>query len=134
MQSWHLKDQRMQMEVKRRGWRFLGHALRVPREYHCATTLTWTPMGTLERKVGCPKTTWRPLAWRKRERWRAESLGRKRELWLRTGESGRGVVRPSVQQGTKTIGEVRWRNVYEDECKTRSSPRNSLSWLRCATG
>ena len=47
---------RMSVEVKRRRWRFLGHVLRMPREHHCVTALTWTPMG--KRKVGCPKTTW----------------------------------------------------------------------------
>ena len=34
----------------------MGHVLRMPREHHCATALTWTPMG--KRKVGRPKTTW----------------------------------------------------------------------------
>ena len=47
---------RMSVEVKRRRWRFLGHVLRMPREHHCVTAPTWTPMG--KRKVGCPKTTW----------------------------------------------------------------------------
>ena len=42
---------RMSIEVKRRRWRFLGHVLRMPREHHCVTALTWTPMG--KRKVGC---------------------------------------------------------------------------------
>ena len=37
-------------------WRFLGHVLRMPREHHCATAPTWTPMD--KRKVGHPKTTW----------------------------------------------------------------------------
>ena len=47
----------MSMVVKKRRWRFLGHVLRMPREHHCATALTWTPTG--KRKVGRPKTTWR---------------------------------------------------------------------------
>jgi len=47
---------KMSMEVKKRRWRFLGHVLRMPREYHCATALVWTPIG--KRKVGRPKTTW----------------------------------------------------------------------------
>ena len=47
----------MSVEVKRRRWRFLRHVLRMPREHHCATALTWTPMG--KRKVDRPKTTWR---------------------------------------------------------------------------
>jgi len=48
---------KMSMEVKKRRWGFLGHVLKMPREHHCATALTWTPTG--ERKVGHPKTTWR---------------------------------------------------------------------------
>ena len=44
------------MEAKKRRWRFLGHILRIPREHHCATALSWTPMD--KRKVGRPKTTW----------------------------------------------------------------------------
>ena len=48
---------RISIKVKRKRWRFLGHVLRMPREHHCATALTWTPMG--KRKVGRPKTTWR---------------------------------------------------------------------------
>ena len=38
--------------------------------------------------------------------WRAGSAGRKQAPWLRTGASGRGVVRPYAQQSAKTIGEV----------------------------
>ena len=30
--------------------------LRMPREHHCSTVLTWTPMG--KKKVGRPNTTW----------------------------------------------------------------------------
>ena len=47
----------MSIEGKRRIWRFLGHVLRMPREHHSATALTWTPMG--KRKVSRPRTTWR---------------------------------------------------------------------------
>jgi len=36
----------------------------MPREHHCATALTWTPMG--KREVGCPKTTWRRSAEKER--------------------------------------------------------------------
>ena len=48
---------RTSIEVKRRRFRFLGHVLRMPRDHHCVTELTWAPMG--KRKVGRPKTTWR---------------------------------------------------------------------------
>ena len=43
---------RMSIEVKRRRWSLLGHVLRMPREYHCATALTWTPLG--KGRVGHP--------------------------------------------------------------------------------
>ena len=46
------------------------------------------------------------VLWRKRGQWRAESLGRKREPWLKIGKSGRRVVQPYAQQSAKGIGEV----------------------------
>ena len=49
--------------------------------------------------------------WRKRGQWRAGSLGRKWEPWLRIGTSGRRVLRPYAQQSAKRIGEVRWGEV-----------------------
>ena len=64
----------MSIEVKRRRWRFLGHVLRMPREHHYVTALTWAPMG--KRKVGRPKPPG-AAPWRKRGQWRAGSLGRK---------------------------------------------------------
>ena len=47
------------------------------------------------------------VMWRKRGQWQAGSPGKKRELWLRTGASQRGVVWPYAQQSMKKIGEVR---------------------------
>ena len=55
-------------------------------------------------KSAAPKPPGAEL-WRKRGQWRAGSLGRKRELWLRIGTSGRRVVRPYAQQSAKRIGE-----------------------------
>ena len=54
---------RMSVEVKRRRWRFLGHVLRMPKEHHCVTARTWTPMG--KKKVG-----------------HRESFCRKCDIWL----------------------------------------------------
>ena len=43
----------------------------------------------------------------RRGQWRAGSPGRKRDLLLRRGASGRGVVRLYAQHSAKKIGEVR---------------------------
>ena len=75
----------MSIEVKRRRWRFLGHVLRMPREHHCVTALTWTPMS--KRKVGRTKTTWchtvekeRTMAgWKSWEE--ARALAKDRDKW-----------------------------------------------------
>ena len=48
---------RMSLEVRIKRCKFLGHALRMPRQHHCTTALTWTPDG--KTTVGRPKTTWR---------------------------------------------------------------------------
>ena len=83
----------------------LGHILRMPREYHCATALTWTPMG--KRKVGHPKTTWHRT---KRGQWQAGSPRRKREPWLWIGTNGRGVMWPYEQQRAEKIGKGEGQN------------------------
>ena len=48
--------ERVSIDVKKIRWRWLGHVLRMPRQKHCATALTWTLGG--KRKVGRPNTTW----------------------------------------------------------------------------
>ena len=45
-------------EVKLSRWKCVGHILRMDKNSKCETALTWTPKG--KRKVGRPKTTWRP--------------------------------------------------------------------------
>ena len=99
----------MNIEVNRRRWRFLGHVLRIPREHHCVTALTWAPMG--KRKVGRPKTTWRSTVEKERTMagWKS---WRKWAPWLRIGTSGRWVARPYAQQSAKWIGEVRIEGLY----------------------
>ena len=49
-----------------------------------------------KEKSAAPKPPGAVL-WRKRGQWRVESLGRKREPWLRIGTSGGRVVRPYAQ-------------------------------------
>ena len=95
---------RMRIEVKRRRWRFLGHVLRMPREHHCATALTYRHLWAKGKSAASKPPG--AVLWRKRGQWRAESLGRKREPWLKIGKSGRRVVQPYAQQSAKGIGEV----------------------------
>ena len=42
---------------------------------------------------------------------RLKSPGRERELWLRSGASGKGVMRSNAQQSAKKIGEVRCKEI-----------------------
>ena len=79
---------------------FLGHVLRSPRGHHNATVLAWTPWA--KGKSAAPNQPGTAVL----GQWRAGSAGRKQAPWLRTGASGRGVVRPYAQQSPKTIGEV----------------------------
>ena len=86
----------MSIEVKRRRWRFSGHVLRMPREHHCATALTWTPMG--KRKIGRPKTTWCRTAEKERamagwKSWEeARALAKDRDKWC-------GLMRNRARRG-----------------------------------
>ena len=59
-----------------------------------------------KRKLAAPI---QPAAvlWRKKGHRRAGSPGRKREFWLTTGASGRGVVQRYGQQSAKKIAQVR---------------------------
>ena len=45
--------ERLSEEVRRRGWRFIGHIRRLQPDNDCITALTWTPEGW--RKRGRPK-------------------------------------------------------------------------------
>ena len=46
---------RLSDTVKQRRWRWIGHVLRMRKDHHCVTALTWTPVG--RRKVGRPRKT-----------------------------------------------------------------------------
>ena len=48
---------RVSTEVKTRRWKWIGHVLRMERNGHCRTALTWQPEG--KRRRGRPRTTWR---------------------------------------------------------------------------
>ena len=66
----------------------MGHALRMPREHHCATALTWTPIG--KKKVGRPKTTYRCTVEKERtvagwKSWEeAGALAKDRDKWRKS--------------------------------------------------
>ena len=82
---------RVSSEIKKRRWKWIGHVLRIPRQHHCATALTWTPDG--KRKVGRPKTTWRRTIENDIQS-EAGCHGRKLEEWQKTGIDGGRVLRP----------------------------------------
>ena len=82
----------------------MGHVLRMPREHHCATALTWTPMG--KRKVGRPKTSWRRTVEKERtmafwKSWEeARALAKDRDKWRKSSVALCAIERLG-------IGEVR---------------------------
>ena len=96
----------MSVEVKRRRWRFLGHVLRMPREHHCVTALTWTPMG--KRKVGRPKTTWRRTVEKERTKtgWKSweevRAMAKDRDKWRKSS-----ATLCATEREEDRIGEVR---------------------------
>ena len=63
----------------------------MPREHHCATALTWTPMG--KRKDGRPKTTWRRTVEKERtmpdwKSWEeARAMAKDRDKWRKSGSA-----------------------------------------------
>lgn len=59
------KTKRVSTEIKTRRWKWIGHVLRMERNSHCRTALTWQPEG--KRKRGRPRTTWRRTVERERK-------------------------------------------------------------------
>ena len=53
-------------DVQRRRWKFISHITRKELQNDCRTALTWAPEG--QQKWGRPRTTWRSMAERERER------------------------------------------------------------------
>ena len=51
------ETKRVSTEVKTRPWKWIGHVLRMERNSHCRTALTWQPEGKRRRER--PRTTWR---------------------------------------------------------------------------
>ena len=47
----------VEIEIKRRKWRWIGHTLRKPTSSITRQALTWNPQG--KRKRGRPRNTWR---------------------------------------------------------------------------
>ena len=85
--------QRISTAVKRRRWKWLGHVLQMQKHHHCATALTWAPVG--KRKVGRPKTPWRrrvekersDAGWWSWEQVRACARDRDRDSWRKRVEA-----------------------------------------------
>ncbi|KAI8519143.1 hypothetical protein Bbelb_024000 [Branchiostoma belcheri] len=56
----HRRDniqERVEMTIRRRKWRWIGHTLRKPPESITRTALDWNPQGT--RKRGRPRLSWK---------------------------------------------------------------------------
>lgn len=51
--------------IKRRGWKWLGHVLRMDKTRHTKIVVSWTSDG--KRKRGHPKETWRRTIERERQ-------------------------------------------------------------------
>ena len=51
------RQQRIEVEIQRRRWRWIGHTLRKPRTNITRQAIHWNPQG--KRKRGRPKSTWR---------------------------------------------------------------------------
>ena len=51
------KEVKVEQEIKKRKWRWIGHTLRKPKESINRQALQWNPQG--KRKRGRPRTTWR---------------------------------------------------------------------------
>lgn len=49
--------EKLDIQIKRRKWNWIGHTLRKPAEDVARAALDWNPQG--KRKVGRPKSTWR---------------------------------------------------------------------------
>ena len=50
------ETKRVSSEVKAKRWKWIGNVLRIERNNHCRTALTWQPEG--KWKQGRPRTTW----------------------------------------------------------------------------
>ncbi len=68
-------------EIKKRKWRWIGHALRKPPETITRQAITWNPPG--KRRRGRPRNTWQSDT----ERERSDGLNQERD-----GEDGHGHV------------------------------------------
>ena len=94
---------------KEKEMEFLGHVpRRMPKEYHCATALTCTPMG--KRKVGRPKTTWCRTVEKEREKtgWKSSeevrALAKDRDKWKRSNAALCATEREG--EGERGLGSI----------------------------
>ena len=85
----------MNIILKRKRWRWVGHTLRMEPSAHARIALTWTPEG--RRKRGRPRSTWRRTM-----------LGELKEA---------GMVWSSAVKRAQDRDD--WRNLVEAICATR---------------
>jgi hypothetical protein len=58
IELWRRTNQRMvEVEIRQRKWRWIGHTLRKPNENIAKQSFEWNPQGT--RRIGRPRKTWK---------------------------------------------------------------------------
>ena len=81
------ETKRVSVEDKTRRWKWIRHVLRMERNSHCRTALTWQPEG--KRRRGRPRTTWRRTVEHERKEMGIASWEKARNMeWIElVGES-----------------------------------------------
>ena len=96
-------SERISIGMKKRRWRWLGHVLRIPRQHHCVTALTWKPDGSGKGRLADPRQLG-DEQWRGKEMQLAGSLGPRSDSSVATDNvlDGEKARRAYVQQNTKS--------------------------------
>ena len=89
-------QEKVELTIKRRTWRWIGHTLRKPVEDITKQALEWNPAGS--RKRGRPKDTWR----------------RHREKEMKNNNTSWGQIKLQAKNRT------RWRGIVEALCSSRN--------------
>ena len=89
-------EENIEITIRRRRWRWLGHTLRKPQNHVIRQALDWNPQG--KRKRGRPKETWR------------------RTLTKEIEQSGK----TWAMLKREAANRVRWRSLVFDLCSTGS--------------
>ena len=91
--------------IRRRRWRWIWHVLRMDKNKHVRTALTWTPEG--KRKRGRPRETWRrPVERERAERTWLQIMGRCKSCSKGKDRMERSCSWPYSPQGKKEISQV----------------------------